>query len=149
MSARTSFFILMVASSVSPSLSRTLLSAPLLPSSRLFVSLVSCAGDSTVAFYLGPVPTPLRPHPSSSRYHRFFFFFFFFLLLAPGSIASFYLGANVLIACGRSSRSTLFLPSSTSPWLFHRHQPPKPFTVSSLRVELLIAFVMRRSLLIK
>lgn len=122
MSARTSFFILMVASSVSFAFSdfSIFLSTPL--SSYLFVSLVSSAGDSTMA-RLYPRS---RSGPSLSSSSFFLSPLLPLLLLAPpGSTTSFYLGANVLIACGRSSRPTHCLPSSVSSWLLRDHRLPK------------------------
>lgn len=118
-STRTSFFILMVASSVSFTFSdfSTALSAPL--SSHLFVSLVSSAGDSTVAFIRGPVPVPpsLRLRSSYPRYCRFFLLLLrldsFLLswrerlnslrpLFAPDSLSSF-LGLVLLVTTSRPS----------------------------------------------
>lgn len=73
MSARTSFFILMVASSVStsaPSPSPSFPSGASFSLPRLFVSLLSPFGDSTVApFIHGPVLVP-RSSPRRSSYPR-------------------------------------------------------------------------------
>lgn len=123
MSARTSFFILMVASSVSFASSDFSTRPP--DSSLIPFICFSCLLRRS--FCRGPfirspvlVPLPLRLRSSYPRHPAAL------LLLAPaGSTASFYLGANVLIACGRSSRPTRFLPSSVSSWLLRGHRPPK------------------------
>lgn len=140
MSARTSFFILMVASSVSTVLSFSLSRSPF-PSLSLFLSRTSLpppfrrlplvyptplsrsrshfsvylflSSLSLRRFYRGPfIHGLILVSPSSAT--LFLFSPPQLLLLTPaGSTASFYLGANVLIACGRSLRPSRFPPPST------------------------------------
>lgn len=124
MSTRTSFFILMVGPLSSPFLSNFSVVPP--TSSFICFSLFPPTGDSTVA------PLSAIPSPSLSSHSSFVSLFLApllpFLLLAPAdSTAFFYLGANVLIACGRSSRpSRVPFPSvSSSSWLLRGHRPSK------------------------
>lgn len=146
MSARTSFFILMVAPSVSAVLSRTCLPPrpPLFSSiRRLFLALVLLLSHSPVYLFLlvppseilpwPPLSTVPPPPPLLSSASLFLSPPPQLLLTSAGSTASFYLGANVLIACGRSSRPPRF-PSSPPPrpprlssfsaWLPRGHRPP-------------------------
>lgn len=96
---------------------------PLNPSLIPFICFSCLRRRFYRGLYHDPVLVPLSPSSS-----LFLSPLLPLLLLAPaGSTASFYLGANVLIACGRSSRPTRFLPSSISSfsWLLRGHRPPK------------------------
>lgn len=114
MSTGTSFFILMVGPLPSPFLSRSFPSTSLPP--HLFVSLCfPPTRDSTVA-PLSAIPSSLLSLSSRSSFVSLFLSPLLPFLLAPAdSTAFFYLGANVLIACGRSSRpSRVPFPSVSS-----------------------------------
>lgn len=108
--------------------SRTFLAAPSSPSRTTpficFFSLLRSGILHRGPFIRGPVLVPC-PFPP-----LFLFFLSLLLLLASASsTASFYLGANVLIACGRSSRLSRFPPSPRYHpplvWLLSGHRPPK------------------------
>lgn len=112
----------------SSSVSFSLSDSSVVPSASPFIcfSLFPPSGDSTVA-PLSAIPSPSLPS-RSSFVSLFLSPLLPFLLFAPAdSTAFFYLGANVLIACGRSSRpSRVPFPSvSSSSWLLGGHRSSK------------------------
>lgn len=129
-SARTSFFILMVASSVSFAFSdfSTVLSTPLL--SHLFVSLVSSAGDSTVA--------PLSAVPSWSL--PLLVFALLIPVTAASSSCSCRLDSFLLSWRERlNSLRPLFAPDSLSSFLDLVVATSRPPTAETVAVEIRVS----------